>query len=1445
MATDQPPPEVGLKPDATPPADRSTLTGRSRAAPPRASTARRWARRLAWFTGSSTLLLAALLGAGWWTLINHPLSLPWLLRQVPGLSVQGFQGTLGRGSFQAQSMSWQMPGNAGQISAQGLQLTNGRWAWRPEPGQWFALHLDTLSAERVQWRSGPPSTDALKAPTSLRMPMALQIDALRIAHLQIDDQPEVQALHARVAMASAHGSMHRLDDLSGSWQQTQLSGAAQIGSDAPMPLQLALHARHDAAPSWTASVQLSGPLARLEAVAQLKGSQGVSGLPAPAGPGRNSPSTGAEPPQAQARATLLPFAAWPVGDLTLSTAHLDLSALVPDWPRTSLSGTALVQSAGLDLPAKVHLALTNALPGDWASRQLPLTALKLAASTRPRQPEPLTFSQIELSLGDNHGPAGVIQGQGSWAAGALALDLQVRKLLPARLHPLAAALSLSGPLQLQVTGLTHAPTPAASPAPTLTLNTTLSGQVLDASALPVSLQLTGTGSRQLIQVSQARLSAGQASAQAKADLRAVAAGWQIDSQATLSRFDPRPWWRGDAGSAWRIGPHRLDGELSLNLLLRNASTPSTNPSTNPSTQPLLERWLSRLSGNASLQVHDSLLAGVPLAASVQMHSPGGVVDIEGQVDLAGNHVGLQGLRAASPAADRWTLKVQAPALARLAALGRMASEFDPALTPLWPRAGSLSGDLALSGRWPNLRSRGDLTAQGLSTAAVSLQSAQLTWQTGDSADAPLAVTLQARGLAGPSYVNASPAPDTNTWLDSLSATLQGSLRQHRLELRADSPARPPAWTENLLGPAGAGTRLQASGQGSWSPGSAGSPDSRWQLQGLQLQGGARDSAGGSRPWLAAQNLNALLQLSPEGQPLALSLSPGRIQLLSTALAWREASWQATATGPGSLSLDAELERFDVAAMLVRAQPAQGWGGDLTMGGHISVHSTARFDADIVLERLAGDLSLTDDLGTTQALGVTDLRLALTAHDGLWQFAQGLAGRSLGEMAGAQVLRTSADKRWPPPEAPLQGVIEMRVANLGIWGTWVPPGWRLAGQLRTSASFGGTLSAPEIRGEMVGSGLGVRNLLQGVNVTDGELALTLSGDSARIDRFELKGGDGRLTLTGGATLGASPSARVHLAAQRFRWLGRIDRRVVASGSADLALDARLLKLDGSFTVDEGLIDLSHGDAPQLADDVQVHRATGSGLAGIERQAAKPLPAPLRQAQVALKVNLGTGLRLRGHGLDTGLRGDLAVTSPDGRLALHGQVRAEAGTVAAYGQKLDIERGTVSFNGALDNPFLDVLAIRPNLDVRVGVMVNGPAQRPRIRLFSEPELADYDKLSWLVLGRSPDGLGRSDTALLQRAAIALLAGDEKSPGDAMLERIGLTDFSLRQSDGDTRETIVSLGKQLSRRWYLGYERSVNATTGTWQLIYRLAQRFTLRAQSGADNALDLIWSWRWGG
>ena len=82
------------------------------------------------------------------------------------------------------------------------------------------------------------------------------------------------------------------------------------------------------------------------------------------------------------------------------------------------------------------------------------------------------------------------------------------------------------------------------------------------------------------------------------------------------------------------------------------------------------------------------------------------------------------------------------------------------------------------------------------------------------------------------------------------------------------------------------------------------------------------------------------------------------------------------------------------------------------------------------------------------------------------------------------------------------------------------------------------------------------------------------------------------------------------------------------------------------------------------------------------------------------------------------------------------------------------------------------MRPNLDVRVGVAVTGTALVPRIRLFSDPDMSDADKLSWLLRGRASEGPGSGDTALLQAAAMALISGDEPNALDQFFNVFGST-------------------------------------------------------------------------
>ena len=192
------------------------------------------------------------------------------------------------------------------------------------------------------------------------------------------------------------------------------------------------------------------------------------------------------------------------------------------------------------------------------------------------------------------------------------------------------------------------------------------------------------------------------------------------------------------------------------------------------------------------------------------------------------------------------------------------------------------------------------------------------------------------------------------------------------------------------------------------------------------------------------------------------------------------------------------------------------------------------------------------------------------------------------------------------------------------------------------------------------------------------------------------------------------------------------------------------------------------------------------------AATPTQPPVaRKVNLDLTVNMGDDLKIRGKGLDAKLNGELHITSPEGRISVAGAISAVNGTFQAYGQKLTINRAVITFTGPLDNPRLDILATRPDLEtVTVGVEVTGTVLYPRISLYSEPAMSDVDKLSWLVLGKASTSTGGAESALLQRAALALLSGEGPSTTDKVTAALGLDELSVRAGEGGVKDTVVSV-------------------------------------------------------
>jgi translocation and assembly module TamB len=330
------------------------------------------------------------------------------------------------------------------------------------------------------------------------------------------------------------------------------------------------------------------------------------------------------------------------------------------------------------------------------------------------------------------------------------------------------------------------------------------------------------------------------------------------------------------------------------------------------------------------------------------------------------------------------------------------------------------------------------------------------------------------------------------------------------------------------------------------------------------------------------------------------------------------------------------------------------------------------------------------------------------------------------------------------------------------------------------------------------------------------------------------------------------------------------------------------LQGSVFAEAGFVDFSRPDLPSLSQDVTVHRPdplarspngaapAPSGTAGAAPAAPGADSGPKGAAPAAeggaavgfdLSIDLGPSFLLRGSGVDTRLEGVVRLRSEGrGIVRASGAVETRDGVFEGFGQRLPITRGRINFQGAPDNPGLDILALRTNLPTEageIGVAITRTAANPLIRLYSDPALPDVDVLSWLVLGRPRERSG-TDNLALASAAAGLLSGTGEGASTRLARELGIDDISLRSGTvgaadsrlpaksvagylrGDavtantTANQIVSVGKRINDALTLTYEQAVSGAGSIVQLSYRLSRNLNLVGRAGTENALDLVYS-----
>ncbi|MGB3436417.1 MAG: translocation/assembly module TamB domain-containing protein [Achromobacter sp.] len=459
-----------------------------------------------------------------------------------------------------------------------------------------------------------------------------------------------------------------------------------------------------------------------------------------------------------------------------------------------------------------------------------------------------------------------------------------------------------------------------------------------------------------------------------------------------------------------------------------------------------------------------------------------------------------------------------------------------------------------------------------------------------------------------------------------------------------------------------------------------------------------------------------------------------------------------------------------------------------------------------------------------------------------------------------------------PRQPLRAKLDADIADLAWVSLFVGDSMEVGGSVKANLEAQGTLAGKwSATGNIRGDKLRVVRIDDGVRLIDGTLSARLDGDRVVLEslRFpaslrvmpaewrtkewittnpEAKGGyaeaKGQWNFIDGG-------GDIRLTLYRFPALQRSDRYAMVSGVIDLKAAMPRIDIVGDLKADAGWFSLEIlQGVPSLDDDVKVRRPGDD---------PGTVSTPL-QTSMNLKFDMGPRFYITGMGLDAGLLGSIQILLQDGRLTGVGALRTRGGGIEAYGQKLRLSRGTLTFQGRLDNPLLDIEALRTGEQVEAGVKVVGTAQRPRIDLVSYPDVSDVEKLSWLLLGRGPDESG-GDAALLMSVGTALLGG-----GQPFYKQFGLDDVSIktgnigssgsilpdrtvagdvnRDSDSQLATQFLVASKTFANGITLSVEQALAGSDTVGRASYRLARGLSVDLKGGAVNGIALVYRTFWG-
>ncbi len=414
---------------------------------------------------------------------------------------------------------------------------------------------------------------------------------------------------------------------------------------------------------------------------------------------------------------------------------------------------------------------------------------------------------------------------------------------------------------------------------------------------------------------------------------------------------------------------------------------------------------------------------------------------------------------------------------------------------------------------------------------------------------------------------------------------------------------------------------------------------------------------------------------------------------------------------------------------------------------------------------------------------------------------------------------------------VNGHIELQMSNPDIIEATIPEPVDLEGKMLLNLQLSGYTARPLITGNInINNGrLHIPRL--GLNIEDIELKSQNRTDNSIHYSLTAQSGDGKLKITGFNQFNIEQGfpGEMRIVGNDIEVSNIPEAKVLASPDLTVRINKHSIEVNGNIHVPYAKLqpkDIS--SAENISSDVVI--------VGEDHANNKPWVVTSN-----IRLSLGDRVNFYGFGFEGRFGGEVLLQDQPGQsTTATGTLTIPEGRYRAYGQRLDVDYGKIIYTGSpVDNPGLDIRAVRKINEVTAGLTIRGNLKKPRIELFSSPAMGQSDILAYLILGGPIENASGEEGATMARAALALgLTG-----GDQLARRIGdrfgFDEMRVETSNNGDQASLV-IGRYLSPKLYVSYGVGLVEALNSVRLRYQISSKWQLKVESGESHGADFLYT-----